>query len=90
MFDARCLMFDLWGPRRPTACQGSPNDREQAMPVLTDNDAGMAAHTTAGKRRPACTAATAGRQAANASTLQRFKASAGFTLTELLVTMGVL
>jgi len=90
-------MFDLWGPRRPTACQGSPNDREQAMPVLTDNDAGMAAHTTAGKRRqsslvsgPACTAATAGRQAANASTLQRFKASAGFTLTELLVTMGVL
>jgi len=23
MFDARCLMFDLGGPRRPTACQGT-------------------------------------------------------------------
>ena len=23
-------MFDLGGPRRPTACQGTPKDREQA------------------------------------------------------------
>jgi hypothetical protein len=65
--------------------------------VLSDSDAGTAAHTTAGKRRqwslvsgPACAEGTAGRQASNASTLQRFNASAGFTLTELLVTMGVL
>ena len=69
MFDARCLMFDLGGPRRPTACQGTPKDREQA------------AHTTAGKRR---------QWSVVSGPWSTRRSRAAFTLTELLVTMGVL
>ena len=45
------------------------------------------AHTTAGKRRQWSVVRS---QTSNASPLQRFNASAGFTLAELLVTMSVL
>src|SRR5436305_11057934 len=48
---------------------------------------GQAAHTTAGRRHRWSVVSS---QTYNASTFRRFNASAGFTLAELLVSMGVL
>ena len=61
MFDARCLMFDLGGPRRSRRAKGQPHSH------------GRQPATDLPARAP-----------------QPRRRSRGFTLTELLVTMGVL
>lgn len=72
MFDVRCLMLDLGGPRRPTACRGTAHTPVNAL---------RTPHTTAGRQRQWSMVS------GQSSTRRRH---AAFTLTELLVTMGVL